>query len=348
MTNEVAKNETRPLTIGERFTNMVLRELQASVGNGVQVTEQQRNLIMGYFIGIDRALATAEAKRLKDAAGRGDWAKRAQETLPYTWNNVSVDSKLAQSIMVYAKLGLDMTIPNHVFAIPYMNGKTGKYDMNFQEGYKGREMKAKKYSLYQIQDITAALVYATDEFTPYFKDKEHEYDTYELTVTNPFDRGAMVGGYVYIEFEDARQNKLFIMSKAEIDKRRDVAKSKTFWEKWYEEMALKTLVNAACNKKITLDPGKIDADYRLIQTQEGQRMETELEEEISANANREPINVTPPPAAIPQQMQPPAAISQHTQQTRQSVQEIKTPVEEAILAYSPMGPTVPPDEEIEF
>ena len=52
MTNEVAKNETRPLTIGERFTNMVLRELQASVGKGVQVTEKQRSLIMGYFIGI--------------------------------------------------------------------------------------------------------------------------------------------------------------------------------------------------------------------------------------------------------------------------------------------------------
>ncbi len=336
MTNEVAKNETRPLTIGERFTNMVLRELQASVGKGVQVTEKQRSLIMGYFIGIDRALATAEAKRLKDADGRGDWAKRAQETLPYNWNNVSVDSKLAQSIMVYAKLGLDMTIPNHLFAIPYMNNKTGKYDMNFQEGYKGREMKAKKYSLYQIRDITAALVYETDEFIPYFKDKEHDFDTYELNIMQPFNRGAMVGGYAYIEFEDPRQNKLFIMSKAEIDKRREVAKSKTFWEKWYEEMALKTIVNAACNKKITLDPGKIDADYRLLQSQEGQRMEAELEEEISTNANREPINVTPPPAEIPQ----------HTQQSRQTVPaEMQAPVEEAVPI---MGATVPPDEEIEF
>lgn len=343
MANEVTKNEAaRPLTIGERFTNMVLREVQASLGDGVKVTDQQRSLIMGYFIGIDRALTTAEAKRLKDAEGRGDWAKRAQETLPYSWNNLNVDSKLAQSVMVYAKLGLDMTIPNHLFAIPYMNNKTGKYDINFQEGYKGREMKAKKYSLYEIRDITAALVYETDKFMPHFKDKDHESDAYELTITQPFNRGAMVGGYVYIEFEDPRRNKLFLMSKAEIDKRRDVAKSKSFWEKWYEEMALKTIVNAACNKKITLDPGKIDADYRLMQAHEGQGMEAELEEEISANANREPINVTPPPVAIPQ----------HTQQARQSAQQVfKTPAEDPVPAEAypeSMGAVIPPDEEIEF
>ena len=83
-----------------------------------------------------------------------------------------------------------------------------------------------------------------------------------------------------------------------------------------------------------------------MQTQEGQRMEAELEEEISANANREPINVTPPLAAIPQQMQPFTAISQHTQQSRQTVPaEMQAPVEEAVPI---MGATVPPDEEIEF
>lgn len=335
MAKEIAANvENRQLTIGERFTDMVLREVQASLGEGVHITNQQRSLIQGYFIGLDRALSAAEAKRLKDADGHGEWAKRAQESLPYTWNNVTLDSKLAQSIMVYAKLGLDMTIPNHLFAIPYMNNKTGKYDINFQEGYKGREMKAKKYSLYKIKDITAALVYSSDKFIPHFKDMEHGYDTYEFTVVSPFNRGDIVGGYAYIEFEDPGQNKLFIMSKAEIDKRREVAKSKTFWEKWYEEMALKTIVNAACNKKITLDPGKIDADYRLMQAQDDRVMETELTEEINANANREIINVTPPPAAI-------------TQQAQQAGQVIGAPLEEAIP--SEVYPeAVPPYEEIEF
>ena len=35
------------------------------------------------------------------------------------------------------------------------------------------------------------------------------------------------------------QNKLIVMSKAEIDKHREVAKSNAFWGKWYEQMAEK-------------------------------------------------------------------------------------------------------------
>lgn len=328
----------------QRFVSAVMREFTKDTGL-VTLTSHQKNLIQGYFIACDQALNAAESKRLKDAAGKEPWATKAREKIPYVWNNVNVDGKLAQRIVVYAKLGLDMTLANHLFAIPYMNGKNGKYDLNFQEGYKGREIKTKKYSFYDIMNMQYELVYSNDEFIPHKKDTQHPYDTYEFKIKNPFDRGILVGGFAYVEFNVPNRNFLLIMSKADIEKRHKIAKSKEFWDNWYDEMALKTVVNAACNK-VTLDPEKIDPDFRIMQQSESDTAEAELAEEISANANREPINVTPPLAAIPQQMQPSAAISQHTQQSRQTVPaEMQAPVEEAVPI---MGATVPPDEEIEF
>ena len=135
-----------------------------------------------------------------------------------------------------------------------------------------------------------------------------KYDTYDFEITNPFDRGNLIGGFAYIEFEDPQRNILVIMSKADIEKRKNVAKSKDFWNKWYDEMALKTVVNAACGK-VTLDPEKIDPDFRIMQQSESDAAEAELAEELRQNANRETINVTPmepepEPSAIPERTQP--------------------------------------------
>ena len=133
---EVATTIAAAPSAGQRFTDVIMREFTNSTGM-VNLTQHQRNLIQGYFIGCDNALQTAEAKRQKDAKRQDRWGEEARNKTPYTWNNVNIDGKLAQRVVVYAKLGLDMTLPNHLFAIPYMNGKNGKYDLNFQEGYRG-------------------------------------------------------------------------------------------------------------------------------------------------------------------------------------------------------------------
>lgn len=332
----------------QRFTNVVMREFTKSTGN-IKITPHQENLIQGYFIACDNALVAAEQKRLKKAEEKSKWGEAAREQTPYTWNNVNIDAKLAQRVVVYAKLGLDMTLPNHLFPIPYMNGKNDKYDINFQEGYRGREIKTKKYSYYPIKNVAYELVYSNDKFTPYKRGAKHRYDTYEFEITNPFDRGNLVGGFAYIEFEDPQRNILLIMSKADIDKRKDASPSggKGFWENWYDEMALKTVVNAACSK-VTLDPEKIDPDFRIMQQSENDTAEAALAEDLRLHANRETINVTP--------MEPepePATIPEKTQTVAEPVvmqQPMPEPESEPVMAEKPslFGEEIPPDVTLKF
>ena len=60
---ENAVTETVTESIGTRFTKKVLAQFANSTGSQVEVTDFQRRLIQGYFIQIDRALATAEENR---------------------------------------------------------------------------------------------------------------------------------------------------------------------------------------------------------------------------------------------------------------------------------------------
>lgn len=270
------------LTVSARFTNLVLKEFTASVG-GIEVSPAQRSLIQGYFIGCDKAIATNEDDRV---------SKGLVKKLPYTWANVMVDATLAQDIVSYAKLGLDMTIPNSLFPVLRMNHKTNKYKFTFQPGFEGRKIVAKKYSIDPIVDIDIALVYANDKFVPHYKDSKHEHTCFELEITNPFDRGELAGGYGFIEYEDKRKNTLVILSKKDIDKRKACAMNQVFWSKWYEQMALKTVAIATC-KQVTIDSNKIDDNYRRLLANESECEETDLEEEINDNANGDVIDVTP-------------------------------------------------------
>ena len=306
---EVAKTIAAAPSASQRFTDVVMREFTNSTGN-VNVTPHQKNLIQGYFIGCDNALRAAEEKRLKKAAKDDKWGEMARKQLPYTWKNVNIDAQLAQRIVAYAKLGLDMTLPNNLSAQPFMNGKNEKYDLLFWEEYRGRELKTKKYSFYPIKNIRYELVFSNDEFKVGKKDAFHTQDSYEFNIKNPFDRGTMVGGFAYVEFVEPQRNILLIMSKAEIDKHKAASPSggKGFWENWYNEMALKTIVHKIC-KQVTLDPEKIDPDFRIMQQNQRDAEEAQLAEEIQQNANRETINVTamepdPEPAAIPERTQP--------------------------------------------
>ena len=341
----------------QRFTDLVMREFTNSTGV-MKVTEHQKSLIQGYFIACDNALLAAEQKRLKKAEEDSKWGEAARKQKPYTWENVNIGAKLAQKIVVYAKLGLDMTLPNHLFCIPYMNGTNGKYDLNFQEGYRGREIKTKKYSYYPIKNIAYEMVYQNDNFRPIKRGSGQPFDSYVFEIKNPFDRGTLVGGFAYIEFEDPQRNILLIMSKADIEKRKKVSPSggKGFWENWYDEMALKTVVNAACGK-VTLDAEKIDPDFRIMQQSENDTAEAELAEAVRQNANRETINVTPmepepEPATIPERTQPVQAKVEMPvrTQTEPEPQFVGADVGRDITPAQaePIGPDIPEDFKVEF
>ncbi len=294
---EIAKKEA---TQSERFTEMVMREFKGKAGNALQISPFQRRLIQNYFIGIDMALKTAEIKR----------QEKSKDQMPILWQNVNMES-LAISVVACSRIGFDPALPNHINMMPFKNNHTQKYDIVFIEGYRGKELKAKKYGLDIPDDVIVEVVYSTDTFKPIKKDRINPVETYEFEVTAPFDRGEIVGGfYYYVWAKTPEKNKLVFFSKAEIEKRKPRYASTEFWggekdiwkdgqktgkkekiEGWYHEMVYKTICRAAYGA-ITIDSKLIDEDFmNLLQNDQLASIE-QTEQEISDSANKEPLEFT--------------------------------------------------------
>lgn len=308
MSNELVKKEEtsvqkQELTASERFTGMVMKEFQGNVG-ALNLNEYQKQLIRGYFIGIDNALKKAEEAR----QNKNSWKSTKEEdknNLPITWQNVNMND-LAIAVVHHAKLGLDMQIPNHLNAIPYKNNKTQKYDIGFLKGYKGLEYIATQLSLYPIRNIIIELIYSNDIFEIVNKDNITRYN---FTIKNPFDRGEIIGGFGYIQYIDETRNKIVTLSKKDIDKRKPSYAAVEFWggekynpttkqkepvEGWYEEMARKTIARATYNT-VPIDPKKVNESYAYVVESNENTYENVIEgqvaEEIEENANKELIDI---------------------------------------------------------
>lgn len=309
--NEVVKAE---LAMSERFTNTVLREFGSNVAGAIQVTDYQRQLIQGYFIAIDRALKLAEEARIRKNENNKD--HKYDNNLPVTWSNVNLND-LALDVVHYARMGLDMMQDNHLFPIPYRNNKTNKYDITLMEGYNGIRYIAEKYAVEVPTAVTVEVVYNTDSFRPIKKGKDNRVESYEFEITSAFDRGAIVGGFAYLEFADPTKNELIIMSMKDVEKRKPQYASANFWggkqkqkvdgkwqevevEGWLDEMVRKTLIREAFSAKhLPRDPKKIDDAYQYAKLREARYAEIEAQNEIDGNANTILID-TPQPAQLPE------------------------------------------------
>lgn len=305
------------MSIAERFTSKVMTEFGSSVGGAVQVTDYQRQLIQGYFIAIDRALKTAEEERMRKNAGNRDHEKY-DNSLPIVWENVNLND-LALDVVHYARMGLDMMQKNHLFPIPYKNNKAQKYDITLMPGYNGVQYIAEKYAVEKPLAVTVELVYSTDTFQPIKKSAGIQVESYEFSITNAFNRGEVIGGFGYIEYPDPKKNKLVIMTKKDIEKRKPRYASANFWggkqkvwengkqveqetDGWYEEMCLKTIKREVYSPKhIPIDPRKIDDNYQYLKMREAKLAELEAQDTIDAYANGDIIDTTPPaiPVAVP-------------------------------------------------
>lgn len=310
--------ETQQLSMSERFTNLVLREFGSNVAGAIQVTEYQRRLIQGYFIAIDRTLKMAEEARIRKNDNNKD--HKYDNNLPVTWNNVNLND-LALDVVHYAKMGLDMMQDNHLFPIPYKNNKTNKYDITLMPGYNGIQYIAEKYAVEPPKAVTIELVYSTDTFKPIKKSMDNQVESYIFEINNPFDRGEIVGGFGYIEYEDPVKNKLIIMTRRDLEKRKPTYASAEFWggttkvwengkqveketDGWFEEMCLKTIKREVYSAKhIPRDPKKIDDNYQYMKMREARYAELEAQAEIADYANAIVIDTTPPEE--PKQLQGP-------------------------------------------
>lgn len=288
------------LTASERFTNKVFVEFSGTVGE-IALTNFQRRLAQNYFMAVDTALKMAEEKRLKKS-------EKYRDPLPVTWENVNMN-QLARSVVAAARIGLDPAQPNHIHMLPFKNNTLNKYDIVLIEGYRGKELKAKKYGLDVPDHVIVELVYSNDKFKPFKKDRNNTVETYEFEVVNPFDRGEIVGGFYYHVYTDApEKNKLVVMTIKDILKRRPAHASPEFWggekdvwqdgkkvgketvEGWYEKMCYKTVYRAAFSD-ITIDSQKIDDDYMRLKQMEDMLAEAEIAQEIAENANKTIIDV---------------------------------------------------------
>lgn len=297
--SELAKKEP---TQSERFMTKVISEFGSSVGE-VALTNFQKRLAQNYFIALDAILKSTEEKRMKKA-------EKYRDALPVTWQNVNME-KLARDVVAMARVGFDPSQPNHINPIPYKNKHSNKYDITFIEGYRGIELKATKYGLDVPDHVTVELVYSTDKFRPVKKDSKNQYEGYEFEIVNAFDRGDIIGGFYYHSFSKApEKNKLVVMTKKDIEKRKPDHASAEFWggekdkwengknvgketvEGWYDKMAWKTIYRAAYGD-ITIDSQKIDDDYLRLKQMESDFAEAEVDEEIKANANGPIIDITP-------------------------------------------------------
>ncbi len=297
------------LTTSQRFTNKVMAEYAMNAAHGVaQVSDSQRRIIQGYFVIIDRALKTAEEERLRKNAANSE--RKYDNLIPYTWDKVNL-TDLALDAVHYARIGLDMQEKNHLFPIPYANKKNGTYNMTFMVGYSGIQFMAEKYATTPPKSVTIEVVYSNDKFTPIKKNRNNPIENYDFEILNPFDRGDVIGGFGYIEYDEPSKNTLVIMSKEAMDKRKPKYASANFWggtttvyekgkkveaevEGWQDEMYRKTLVREVYSSKyISRDPSKVDDDYQYLREREVVYAQQEAENESFEYGNSIPIDTTP-------------------------------------------------------
>ena len=297
MANEVAKQE-KP--ISERFMEKVISIFSSGVGE-IAVTDFQKRLMQNYFMAADAALRAAEEKRKKKT--------KNQDPLPVIWANVDME-QLAWDAVAAARVGLDPAQKNHIALVPFKKNSIDKYGIGFIEEYRGIELKATKYGLDVPDGVVVELVYSTDTFKSFKKDRNNAIDSYEFQINNDFDRGGIIGGFYYHLFLNApEKNKLVVMTLKDILKRKPTYASTEFWggekdvyvdgkktgkkehiEGWFEKMCYKTVYRAAYND-ITIDSQKIDDDYMRLKQLEESMVEANVTHEIEENANTTPIDV---------------------------------------------------------
>lgn len=284
-----------------RFTQLVLKEYQTATGiNEFSPAESRR--VQNYFLKMDTQLAEAETKRLSTPEDK-------RTVLEFKWGNINLD-QFAQNVAVFAQLGLDPLMPNHINLIPYHNKRTNKFDIGFIRGYKGLEIVARNFAVVPPVDIICELVYSNDEFQMFKKDRQNDVESYLFNVTNPFNRGELIGGFMYEIYHDERLNSIDVMTVADIEKRKPKYASPEFWggektvyknnkpdgkekiEGWYKEMCQKTLQRKAWGG-ITIDGSKITESFA-----KANKAETVHEANLSATEDVEIIEESPKTIAM--------------------------------------------------
>jgi recombination protein RecT len=251
--------QAAPAPASQRFTQRVTANFAAAAGAPVELSRHEKTLAQHLFLYLDNQFRSLDSKR-RDG------------TPPIDWQNINLEDLALKAVSI-VKAGLDAVIPNHVHAVPYLNGKSKKYDVDLRPGYTGKDFVARNTAMDPIKDIRYELVYKNDVFVPLKKGANRPVESYTHEIPNPFDRGEIVGGYGYIEYEDETKNQLIMVTDRDFKKARAAAPGGKFWDPYPDEMKFKTVVNRVYSK-IPKDPKKSDAVAAI------QSLEPTVEDEL--------------------------------------------------------------------
>jgi recombination protein RecT len=298
-----AQEATQPLGISEKFTQGVIAHIM-QLDHSVKFSEAQNKLLKKYFIVIDGVLKTAELKRQKTS-------EQYRDALEISWGNVNMN-KLSQDVADLSSIGIDCSLKNSVFFIPFKNNALGKYDLTPMFGYAGMETKARNFAIEYPKDIVFKLVYSNDNFQEIIKDKDNPVNTVIHKVTDSFNRGDIVGGYWWKIFEDESKNEVKVLTLRDIEKRKPKNASVEFWggekaiwkggqktakteevDGWFEEMCIKT-IKRHCFDSFVLSSEKMNeyaTRFLLLEEQANAITYSEnegenLAQEVAQNANK--------------------------------------------------------------
>lgn len=270
----MSEDKKKNTAVSVRFVGEVERQFGQEMGNDIVFSDHQKKLAQHLFLKADSALKEFESKR------------NGSKT-PYTWENVNIKN-LALDAVHKVNLGLDALMKNHIHVIPYFNGKNKKYDLDLQTGFKGLLYIAKKYAVDPPKKITIELVHENDHFKILKSNFEREVEAYEFEIENPFNRGKVIGGFAYIQYEDETKNELMVLTEEDFQKAKNAAKTNKIWDAWPEKMRYKTIARRVSDK-IDLDPEKVNAQSMIHEETAG--VESEANREIAENANSQTIDI---------------------------------------------------------
>lgn len=261
--SETTENKTE-LSIAQRFTNAVVKAY-GDVARGIEVTPKEMKLISNYYIKLDEMIKNPDTKI-------------------QNWKQVRLP-ELANTLAHMAKLNLDMSL-GQFSCTPFKHGETGTYDLVPVISKDGYWFIAKTYGITPPKRFVVELVYESDSFSIIKRDATHPCDEYTFSVTNPFNRGKIIGGFGYLEFEDKTNNFILAMSEEEILKYKPKYAKDSFWggenkKKMYEKTIAKQLL-----KRVALDPNKVNLvqdSFKKIEAEELNYTCSESKEVIDNN-----------------------------------------------------------------
>lgn len=247
-------NVNNNLIESQRFLIQVGTQWEAEFNNTLKFSEYQKTLAQHLFLKINNTFAELNAK----------W-KKNKENKEISWKNINLNKLMLDSVHI-VNLKLDGLLKNHLHIVPFWNTSKGQFDVNLQPGYLGKLYYHCEMAIDRPIDVRFELVYETDIFQPKKKNYENEIETYDFQITQPFNRGNIVGGFGYIVYTDNAKNKLVILTESDFKKSEGFSKQKYFWDNNPKEMRLKTLVHRTV-EHIQLDPEKINTSYLEIENQ---------------------------------------------------------------------------------